>query len=1236
MNKKPHILLILLLIALSLIFSGTLLRLFAPEQLVKNYSTAKIEKSVHSVRKQMNQLLDSIMLEDIESHEELWQYLDTIKRNNINILVYQGFDLVAWTSRLLPVEGLNPAYFMQPLVRLDNGWYLTQNRQKGQALFITFSLLKHDYPYQNNLLRDGFPSKYGLDPSTKILREPDNDAFAVCDENNVPLFFISGNSEEEFSTSYIISCWILIILIIVLILFFFKLQKDFASKKYSNLLFFTSVILFSAAYFLVFWKGRLFFLHDWDIFLPFGFAMSDFLPSLGMFLVMSSWFFIISFWFFRFFRFPDFIIGTENNKLRKIISLVIFLLITMFFLMIINRFLYLLALHSSGDLILTRIIDINWIATAKILIVSFLLFSFLLVYDKIINFFLQHLPKHYIIITLIIIVLPFIGYFKGLGVGDSDWVFIFYLFLGIILVYSKRKILTSLSYGLFLWYAVIFAIYAGMVLIDLNIKQEESERELLIENLSFQLIHDQDPVAEMYLIDIENQLAHDVTLMRLLSQNELDQEVIKNHLNKYYFYGYWGRYEMQAIPCTPHGNLYIEDTKEISGCYHFFYSLIEEYGYLINNSNHFHYVENHNGRVTFFGIFRFFPNEESETSLFIELQSKPFFVGMGYPELLISDKEKSRMRIFDNYSYAKYVNEELVKCSGEFPYKNTSNNFKSVLYGKIFQKEGNYSHLIYQPDNRTVIVISHTEMTLLDVFMVISILLLFFLLFGAIYVLFARLKISSIKLRFSIQRQIQTAFVALMMVLLIIVAAGTIYYTILQFEKKHLELLENKVKSVLIELEYKIGFDVPETAIPVDYLNYQLQMISSVFYCDINIYGVDGILIGTSRQELFKNGLAGAQMNPRAYYSLTYTDSVRFLEEEKIGNLKYKSFYVPLIGDNGRLLGFVNLPYFVGNKELKEEISSVIVTIINFYLIFSFLVVSFAVFLSRQMTRPLLMLQSKLSHLKLDYQNEKIDYKVNDEIGGLVSEYNRMVDELANSAEKLARTEREFAWREMAKQIAHEIKNPLTPMKLNIQYLQRAWNDNVPDFDGYLKRVTATLIEQIENLSSIATAFSNFAQMPKLKYEVVNLPEKVENSVMLFQISTNIPIMFENQANSQIFVKADSEQLSGVFNNLIKNAIQSIPDEKSGQIKVLIESLPNNKVRVTISDNGKGIPEEFRKKIFTPNFTTKSSGMGLGLSISRRIVESAGGGIWFDSQVGRGSKFYVELTQIDEFDSSSE
>ena len=1231
MKKTYKTLLIYILIAILLFLSGLTVRILSPEHPITPYPTSKIEKTVLTLQNNMINLLSQINFDSIESHEELWFFLDSLKRDNIDILVFQEVELVGWTNHFLPLDGLTPNYFFQKLVFLENGWYLAQHRQNETNTIVALYLLKHEYPYQNNLLQDVFSANFPLENDAKILRNKVENSFPILDENCEPLFYIlPGISAKNFSKGYVISSWLFLAAFISILIFFFRLLHFFSEAKEVNIVLFVAIIFFSLIYYLTFWKAGLTFLNGAEIFSPFNFAMSDFLPSLGFFLLLSAWLFIITFWFYRFFCLPKLFKTQKGYKLRTIILFVIFLLSALFFLVLINRLFYYLALHSGNDLILTRIINIEWVSMSKILISALLLFSFLLYYRGIIDAFLKELATKHIIFWLLITTIPFLLYYSGIGVSDSDWSFLFFIVLGLYLVYSDRKSEKQFSYRKFLWISVIFAIYAGIILLDLNIRQEETRRELLIENLSYQLVNNEDPIGEMYLIEIEKQLIHDAALFRLMTQSDLNPEVIKNHLQKYFFYGYWGRYELQVIPCIKNGNLYIEDTGEERNCYLFFQELIAEYGYLIDGSNHFHYLDKRHGKVSFLGVFPFFDDNQNEISLFIELQSKPYSEGMGYPELLISNKEQARMRIFDNYSYAKYVNGILVKSSGSYIYKNSAKSFHPVLHGKIFQKEDIYSHLLFQPDARTIIVMTKTDLSFEEVFMAFSIFFIFFFLFSILFIIFSKLKFNNLKFNISIQKQMQTGFVALLMLMLIIVAIRSIYYSVKQFEHKHYELLENKIQSLLLELEYKIGFEQPETNIPVDYLNYQLQMISSLFHCDINIYGIEGKLIGTSRQELFRNGLMGTQMNSKAYFSLVYTEAARFFEEEQIGNLKYTSFYVPLLSDNNLLIGFVNLPYFVGNDELKNEISSVIVTIINFYLIFSLLVITIAVFLSHQITKPLLMLQSKLSQLKFDRHNEKIDYKRKDEIGELVSEYNRMVDALSVSAEKLARSERELAWREMAKQIAHEIKNPLTPMKLSIQHLQRAWKDNPLNFDAFLKRVTATLIEQIDNLSSIASEFGNFAQMPNAKLEIVNLTEKVESSLLLFQNTTNIPIIYQNNVGNNVFVNADGEQLPGVFNNLIKNAIQAIPNEKEGIIKVTIDFTPEQHVKVTISDNGKGISEEVKNNLFVPNFTTKSGGMGLGLAISRRIVESAGGKIWFESTEGIGATFCVELKLLED------
>jgi two-component system nitrogen regulation sensor histidine kinase NtrY len=223
----------------------------------------------------------------------------------------------------------------------------------------------------------------------------------------------------------------------------------------------------------------------------------------------------------------------------------------------------------------------------------------------------------------------------------------------------------------------------------------------------------------------------------------------------------------------------------------------------------------------------------------------------------------------------------------------------------------------------------------------------------------------------------------------------------------------------------------------------------------------------------------------------------------------------------------------------------------------------------------------------------------------------------------LSRSERESAWREMAKQIAHEIKNPLTPMRLSVQHLLRSWKDNKENFDEYLEKVTRTLIEQIDNLSFIASEFSNFAKMPKAFNEEINIVEKIRSTLTLFANTENVDFIFEHESE-HIMVYADKEQLSRVFINLLKNAIQAIPDARQGKVGISLV-LNGKMVRVSITDNGKGIPEELQNKLFTPSFTTKSSGMGLGLSIVKNIIESFGGNITFKTKVNHGTTFIFEL-----------
>jgi nitrogen fixation/metabolism regulation signal transduction histidine kinase len=281
-----------------------------------------------------------------------------------------------------------------------------------------------------------------------------------------------------------------------------------------------------------------------------------------------------------------------------------------------------------------------------------------------------------------------------------------------------------------------------------------------------------------------------------------------------------------------------------------------------------------------------------------------------------------------------------------------------------------------------------------------------------------------------------------------------------------------------------------------------------------------------------------------------------------------------------------------------------------------------AYFLSTYITKSLKTISDKLGETSLNQKNEKIGVEASSkEINLLIKSYNAMVDELEISAVKLAQSEREEAWREMAKQVAHEIKNPLTPMRLTVQSFQRKFEPNDPEIQQKMKDYSETLIQQIDTMSAVASAFSNFASMPAQQNELLNVVEVVELALDIFNEDN---LVFEKESE-EIIAKIDRTQLIRIITNLVKNAIQAIPDQQNSKsIVVRVEQNQKN-ILITVKDNGIGIKEKDQNRIFEPKFTTKNSGMGLGLSIIKNIIENYKGSITFESQYGQGTTFTVSL-----------
>jgi nitrogen fixation/metabolism regulation signal transduction histidine kinase len=324
---------------------------------------------------------------------------------------------------------------------------------------------------------------------------------------------------------------------------------------------------------------------------------------------------------------------------------------------------------------------------------------------------------------------------------------------------------------------------------------------------------------------------------------------------------------------------------------------------------------------------------------------------------------------------------------------------------------------------------------------------------------------------------------------------------------------------------------------------------------------------------------------------------------------------------------YLNIPYFTSQEDLNQEISNFLVTIINLNAFIFLIAGVIALFITNRITRSFSLISEKMRDVNLGKMNEAIVWNRDDEIGELVKEYNKMVTKLEESAAALAKSEREGAWREMARQVAHEIKNPLTPMKLSIQYLQKAIVNNQPNVKELSANVASTLVEQIDHLSKIAADFSQFANIGNVTIEEVDLHDVLRSLKDLYRPNHEVEINWR-PVDSRIVLKADKTQMNRLFTNLFANAIEAC--NGNGLCSIEVNELRyNGKIIVSIRDNGEGIPEEMQAKIFIPNFTTKSSGTGLGLAMCKGIVEQAKGRIWFETKVGEGTVFYVELPLAD-------
>lgn len=809
-------------------------------------------------------------------------------------------------------------------------------------------------------------------------------------------------------------------------------------------------------------------------------------------------------------------------------------------------------------------------------------------------------------------IIYFLGFFEEKLVLLS-----FLMVLLIMSVLSLNSRNNSIYFVRQILFIFIFTSFVALV-INMESRDKYDEHQLLSAQL---LSKEKDSELEKLFEEAYPNIVSDTVFSKMLINPENDKTA-SNYLNSKYFQKLKNSYSLQVILCNTGELLKIQPEGYIVDCSEYFDKLISNSGKAVVDSTLF-LINDETESIYYVGKLKLESLDKNlaENFIFLEFFNTIIPEGLGYTELLNDYKTDLDLT---GYSFAWYKKNQLIYKFGNFPYQTNFDFFDNYMDGKFFDILG-YRNLKIKISSDKFFIISRptTPMTAQLAFFSII-----FIIFGTVILLvflfvYRQNAIKFLTLNFRIR--LQFFFITTITLMMVLFAVITFYFLKNNNATGLKSELNEKTQSVIIELQHKLS--AVDNKYDKENLYQLLSKFSMVFFNDINLYDNTGKLLAASRPEIFTRGLQSTRINPEAYKMLKFDNQLYFLTEEKLGNLTYNSSYAPLVLDQNQLFGFINLPSFARQYEAEKSYYLLFSAFINLFVLLGILGTLLALLLSRILIKPLAVLQTNLATIQIGKPNTKITWKIDDELGLLIKEYNKMIDKLEQSTILLKHSERESAWREVARQIAHEIKNPLTPMKLNVQYLEKAYVENDPNFEEKIKNISASLVMQIDTLDKVAEMFSDFAKTKNENFEKVDLLKTVNSSMSLFKNNNSIKFEINTEEKiSEYSILAYEKDILRVFNNLIKNSIQSLEGKPSGKIEISFKS-DEKHIFIEVADNGKGMTDDAKANIFQPYFTTKTGGTGLGLAIVKNIMNEIGGEITFESTIEHGTSFILKFNR---------
>ena len=1118
--------------------------------------------------------------------------------------------------------------------REANGYYEVIKKSEGDFSAIFFIPVKINYAFQNQYLKNTFASNLLKDNNVEIADFSDKNVFEIYTTSHSYLFSVKLKPGEINLTFlyYELALWALTLLsacLLVRNICYYIANKGFVILSILFLAGFIVLLRFVNLHYN--WPD---FSYKLKIFNPQLYGSSSVYPSLGdlcVNILLINWFVLFIY------EQRKKIIKKSLGKAMDCGIFIAFIVALIAISASLANLFYGLVINSKISFDITNVLNLSFYSFLGVLMLcfSFLIFYLIVEVFLAVSFKLS-IPNPYkaLIFSISIVLVTIItAYYQGFS--------FFYLLWGV-LVFIRAKAYDSnkwmLDSGSLAIIVLVCAFISSIKLNYFESVKEQGTRKAFVQKLEVP----DDAQADFNFKRIEKQIIADSSIIQYFGDGEHDHNFIRIRLQKLYFNGYLSKYDFKVYEFDKQDQPLSADKNFDLGV---FKDMVLYSSYKVSD---YFYRENESfGFLSYFAILPVMKNGEKSGTIVIELKSKPIQIAPSFPGLLV-DGEPDNEEEFKGYSYAFYSDDKLLNQNGNYVYDltNTQLNgqtgkyvFKTTDYigNEWFMRFTTYSHLIYKPTERTLIVVSKENKPLVLSITSLTFFFVVFLVFSILAILsrwiWMRLRIISIKNnRFSwnfklkpglvlYKTRIQFSMVFAVVATLVLVGFITFISISTEYQTQQNKTIRDQIHKIALAFEntqYSKYLDNADEAAQVDFNNF-----ANAYSADLTLFDLNGVALVTTQPKIYENGLQARRMNARAFINLKGLQKSEYTSDEKIGLLNYKTAFMPIRNSNNETQAYLQLPYFANESDYKERVGSLLNIMINVYAIVFMAIGLFAVFIARQITSPLSFIQHSLSKTIYGQKNEPIQWDRNDEIGALVKEYNKMIAALENSAQKLAQSERESAWREMAKQVAHEIKNPLTPLKLGLQLLDKSWKDKDPKFDQKFERFSKSFVEQIESLSSIASEFSAFAKMPETKLERLNIFEILGQAVTIFKEMDNIKII--NQvSDTPFFIYADRDQLLRCFNNLLKNAIEATAPNKLGTIEINYLVTSKN-VLLTIKDNGEGIPDRLREKIFEPNFTTKSSGTGLGLAFVRNSIENAGGKIWFETITGQGTTFYISL-----------